>query len=166
MDINTTRFGTISLAENRIINFPYGIVGFENNTRFVIIDLLEKSAMKWLQSATDPALAFVVCDPWYFFKDYDPKIIDEDLKELKIDKKDQITVLSIVSVPSDISKTSLNLLSPIIVNTSKLIGKQIILYNSSYSTRHYIFNVIKINSDNFSAPDNNSVDTEKTAAKI
>lgn len=150
MEINTTRFGKVSLTEQKIINFPYGIIGFENNTKFAIIDFLEKSPMKWLQSTTDPALAFVVCDPWYFFKDYKPQINNEEIKDIKIDKKNEITILSIVSVPSDISKVSLNLLSPVVVNSSKLIGKQIILYNSDYSNRHFIFNVIKINNGNTS----------------
>jgi len=150
MKINTTRFGEINLTDEKIINFPYGIIGFESNTRFAIIDLQEKSTMKWLQSVSDPSLAFVISDPWYFFKDYNPGIKDEEIKDLKVDKKDEVILLAIVSVPSDISKTSLNLLSPIIINSTKLLGKQVILYNSDYGTKHYIFNIIKINSDNVS----------------
>ncbi|MDD5659887.1 MAG: flagellar assembly protein FliW [Actinomycetota bacterium] len=148
MKINTTRFGEVGLAKEKIINMPFGIIGFESNTQFAILDFLEKSPMKWLQSTSDPSLAFVVCDPCYFFKDYKPVIEKKEVKELKIDEKDDIVLLTIVSVPSDISKTSLNLLSPIVINSTKFLGKQIILYNSDYKTKHYIFNTVKINKDN------------------
>lgn len=144
MKINTSRFGEVELTGEKIINFPYGIIGFETSTQFAILDFLDNSPMKWLQSTSDPSLAFVICDPWYFFKDYNPKIKDEETKDLKISGKDELILLTIVSVPADISKTSLNLLSPVIINSTKLLGKQIILYNSEYSTKHYIFSVIKI----------------------
>ncbi len=147
MKIDTTRFGEVELSEEKIINFPYGIIGFEDKTKYVIIDFLTNSPLKWLQSAEEPSLAFVVCDPWYFFKDYQPKVKNEDIKELRVEEKDELVILSVVSVPTDISKTSLNLLSPIIINSTKLLGKQIILYNSMYNTKHFIFSVIKINSD-------------------
>jgi len=150
MKINTSRFGEVDLENEKIINFPYGVIGFESSTQFVVLDFLDKSPLKWLQSVNEPSLAFVVCDPWYFFKDYDPKIQDEETKELKISDKDELMLLTVVSVPNDISKTSLNLISPIVINSTKLIGKQVILYNSQYSTKHYIFNVIKINPDKIS----------------
>jgi len=148
MKVYTSRFGEVDLTNEKIINFPYGIIGFESNTQFIILNFLENSPLQWLQSITDPSLAFVICDPWYFFKDYDPKIKEEEIKELKVDSKDELVLLTIVSVPSDISKTSLNLLSPIIINSTKLIGKQLILYDSEYSTKHYIFNVIKLKDKN------------------
>ncbi len=147
MKINTTRFGEVEFEEDRIINFPYGIIGFETNTKYVLLDFIENSPLKWLQSIDDPSLAFVVCDPWYFFKDYKPKINNEEIKDLKVEEKDELIMLTIVSVPSDLTKTSLNLLSPIIINSKKLLGKQIILYNSEFSTKHYIFSVIKIDTD-------------------
>jgi len=143
MNVLTDRFGEVAINDKKIITFLGGIVGFENYYRYAVLDYIKNSQFKWLQCINDPSLAFVICDPWYFFKDYEIEINDENQKELEIKDIDDITVLSIATIPSDISKTSLNLISPIIINVKKMIGKQVILYGSGYSTKHQI--ILKIN---------------------
>jgi flagellar assembly factor FliW len=144
MILETERFGKIELEESGIITFEQGIIGFEDLGRFVIIDYLEDSSLKWLQAIDDPKIAFVVCDPWTFFEDYDPRIEKEEKEEIGLAAGDAVTILCIVTVPKDISKTSLNLLSPIIINQKKMKAKQIILYNSDYRSKHEIFKTIKL----------------------
>lgn len=144
MKINTDRFGEVEIDESKVICFYKGIIGFENYHRFVILDLLENSPFKWLQSLKDPALAFVICDPWHFFRDYAPEIADEEKQELEIDSDSDIMLITIATVPGDISNTTLNLLSPILINARKMIGNQIILYGSEYQLKHKIFHQIKL----------------------
>lgn len=144
MILETERFGKIELEESGIITFEQGIIGFENLNSFVLIDYLEDSPLKWLQAIDDPKTAFVVCDPWTFFEEYGPKIVEEEKKEIGLAAEDAVTILCIVTVPKDISKTSLNLLSPIIINQKKMKAKQIILYNSDYRSKHEIFKIIKV----------------------
>jgi flagellar assembly factor FliW len=146
MKIKTTRFGDVEVDESNVITVPEGIIGFENYTRFVILDFMKDSQLRWLQSLNDQEVAFVICDPWYFFKDYNFELSDEDQKELEIESLDDILAVAISTIPEDITKTTLNLISPIIINLKKMIGKQVILYNSSYSTNHRI--VLKVKIDN------------------
>ncbi len=145
MNIHTERFGQVKVPDDKIIKIDGGVIGFEDKTRFILLDFLEKSPLKWLQSTEDGALAFVVCDPWHFFKDYDPDISAEDKKEINLGSQDDLVLLTIATVPADISQTSLNLLSPIIINMDKMAAKQIILYDSAYTTKHKVFRTIKVN---------------------
>ncbi len=49
-------------------------------------------------------------------------------------------VYSIVVVPEDIRKMTANLLGPIIINHKEKLGKQVILDDSRYTTKHFLFN--------------------------
>ncbi len=146
MKINTDRFGEVEFDEKKVICLLKGIIGFEDYHRFIVLDVLKDSPFKWFQSLKDPSLAFVVCDPWYFFKDYAPVILDSDKQELEIYSDNDIMLITIATVPKNISNTTLNLLSPILINSKKMIGNQVILYESNYQSRHKIFRKIKISS--------------------
>jgi len=37
MNIKTTRFGTITIGEEKIITMPFGMLGFPDKKRFIII---------------------------------------------------------------------------------------------------------------------------------
>src|SRR5687768_5931065 len=77
MEIETTRFGTLSVEDERIITFPNGLLGFPDHTRFALIQTGEENYFFWLQAVDEPNLAFVVTDPGIFFKDYDVPIREE-----------------------------------------------------------------------------------------
>ena len=77
MDIETTRFGRLSVEDERIITFPNGLLGFPDHTRFALIQTGEENYFFWLQSVDEPNLAFVVTDPSIVFKDYEVPIKDE-----------------------------------------------------------------------------------------
>jgi flagellar assembly factor FliW len=151
MKVKTTRFGDVEVSEKNVITVLGGIIGFEHYTKFVILDFMKDSELRWLQSLDDKEVCFVICDPWYFFKDYNFELSDTDQAELGIESLDDVLAVAISTIPADISKTTLNLISPIVINLKKMIGKQVILYNSSYSTNHRI--VLKVQIDNQDAAD-------------
>jgi flagellar assembly factor FliW len=151
MKVKTTRFGDVEVNESNVITVLGGIIGFEHYTKFVILDFMKDSELRWLQSLNDQEVSFVICDPWYFFKDYNFELSDADQAELGIESLDDVLAVAISTIPADISKTTLNLISPIVINLKKMIGKQVILYNSSYSTNHRI--VLKVQIDNQDAAD-------------
>ena len=70
MKVYTTRFGEIEIADETIIAFPNGILGFPEQTNYALINTDDNSPLKWLQSLDDPALAFVVTNPNLFKPDY------------------------------------------------------------------------------------------------
>ena len=52
MVAETRLFGTVDIAEDKILEFPMGLIGFENLKKFAIIydsDREERSKISWLQ---------------------------------------------------------------------------------------------------------------------
>src|SRR6187455_1134938 len=86
MDVRTTRFGVIDIAEDRVITFPKGLLGFSSNTRFCLLEPGEDACFFWLQSLDEPGLAFVVTDPSMFINDYSVPVRPEQMVELKLGK--------------------------------------------------------------------------------
>ncbi len=136
MKIQSVRFGELDVDEAKTITFAQGPLGFEAMTRWVII---ENGLLGWLQSVDDSELAFVVTNPFDFYGDYQFEINDSELKALQAETSSDLTVLSIVAVPSQVENMTINLLAPIVINHKTNAAKQVILNNNRYSVRHYLY---------------------------
>jgi Uncharacterized protein conserved in bacteria len=139
MKLETKHFGKIEYEENSTLDFETGLPGFENIRKYIILNSPEEqSIFKWLQSVDEPALAFAIVNPFDIRKDYDFDICDEDEDFLGIDNAEDVAVYSILVVPEDLSKVSINLKAPIIINVQNRKGKQIVLDTDKYTVRHYL----------------------------
>ena len=49
MEVRTTRFGVIDIAEDRVITFPEGLLGFSDRTRFCLLQPGDDACFFWLQ---------------------------------------------------------------------------------------------------------------------
>lgn len=136
MKISTRFFGEIEIDENKIISFPEGIPGFEELTKFLLLDIEDNEHLKCLQSLEDGQICLLVTSPWNYFKEYEFNISDDDIKKLGISSPDDVDVYNIITVRED--KITANLISPVIINLIKNLGKQIILSDSNYSIRQEI----------------------------
>jgi len=141
--INTTRFGEVEISGQKIYSFPDGIPGFPSCKQFCIINNSKNNLFKWLQSVDKPELAFVIFDPFLLKKDYDVFINDEALKILEVEKKEDIIVTVILTIPKGKPKEmTANLKAPLIFNIVKKIGKQIILNDSDYPLEYPVYDSI------------------------
>ena len=122
---------------------PAGVIGFPELKEFVLIDHDKNSPFKWLQSLTDGAVAFVVMNPLLFKPDYVVEVGGIELSDLEIEKEEDAIVSVILTMPSDPKKITANLKAPLIFNLNNRKGKQIILSNSDFSTRHNIVDEIE-----------------------
>ena len=59
MEVRTTRFGTLNIADDRVITFPKGLLGFGQATRYCLLEPTDDACFFWLQSIDDryPVLA-------------------------------------------------------------------------------------------------------------
>ncbi len=141
MKIKTTNFGEIEIEKDNIIYFGEGIPAFEEEKEFIIIFNEDKeNPFHWLQSVKSPSLSFVIINPFEIFTDYDILLPQTAINKLKIEKEEDVTIYSMVVVPEDIEKMTTNLLGPIVINTKERLGKQVILDDERYTTKHFIFN--------------------------
>ena len=128
--------GEIEYEENNIITFNKGLPGFNKLRKFILIDLEEYYPFKLLLSLEDDEIALIVTSPYEFFKDYEIKLNEETIKNLKIDSPKQVNIITTVTINSDVRKITTNLQGPIVINTSNNLGEQIILDNSKYKVKN------------------------------
>ena len=133
MDIQTTRFGLISVDDDRIMTLPRGLLGFPSHTRFALIQTGEENYFFWLQSVDEPALAFVVTDPTIFFKDYDVPVREETAAEIDLTDANFAQVFVICNKVDE--WLTGNLLGPILVNAQNRMGTQVVLTEKKWTTR-------------------------------
>jgi flagellar assembly factor FliW len=133
MEIQTTRFGRLTVDDERIMTFPRGLLGFPNCTRMALIQGGEGNYFFWLQCVDDPNLAFVVTDPSTFFKDYNVPIRPETATDLDLADPAGAQVFVICNKVGD--WLTGNLLGPIVVNLSNHLGQQVVLTEKKWTTR-------------------------------
>jgi flagellar assembly factor FliW len=133
MEIETTRFGRLSVDDERVINLPHGLLGFPNHTRYALIQTNEENYFFWLQSIDEPALAFVVTDPSIFFRDYEVPIREETQTELQLADTQYAQVFVICNKVED--WLTGNLLGPIVVNAQNRQACQVVLTEKKWTTR-------------------------------
>lgn len=149
MLLNTKHFGEININEEQIITFVDGIPGFESLTKYSIIQTQEPdSAFCWMQSTENAELAFALVNPFMIKADYEFELTQEKLDMLNIRAPEEVVVYAIVVIPEDVSKASMNLKAPIIINSTTKKGAQIIIDNSKYEIRNFIMDEIQKQGNN------------------
>lgn len=172
MKIQSTRFGTIEVREDRILRLKGGILGFNQNEKYALVDDQEdpNHPFRWLISIDDPEIGFLVTDPGIFFKDYAFDLAEADKAELAIISAEDVIVLTLLTVPKDPKQITANLAGPIVINANTLQGKQLVLYSTTYATKHFIFIQTKTEELNAAAnaavTQNFAIATEAVAAEV
>lgn len=142
----TKVFGEIEIDDAKIITFDGGIIGFPDLKKFTLLYDSEKSGgIKWLQSLDEPAFAMPVMDPLAVKETYNPVVEDELLKPLGKLDPEEILVLVTVTVPKDLTKMSVNLQAPIVLNAENKKGCQIIVDNEGgeFPVKFMIYDILQ-----------------------
>ncbi|HHY74189.1 MAG TPA: flagellar assembly protein FliW [Bacillus bacterium] len=138
MKIQTKYHGEVEINDKDIIHFEEGIPSFEEEKHFTILPLGEDSPLLILQSTKTPSLGFVITSPFDFFTDYTVKLTDSVIEKLKIDGEDHLAIFSIITVQDPFHNTTANLRGPVVINTKNQLGKQIVLNDEKYTTKHLL----------------------------
>lgn len=146
MLVKTKHFGEIDLDENKVITFEDGIIGFEDCKRYTILynsEEGERSTISWLQSLDTPELALPVISPLSVMADYNPIIEDDVLQPIGELTEENVIILLTLSVPSDITRMTVNLKAPLVINADTKKGCQIIAENPDYVIKYNIYEQVK-----------------------
>jgi len=139
MQIDTVRFGMVDVDEKKIILFQHGIPGLEDYRKYALLQFEESYPIIWLQSVDDGGICLPVLDTFAVLTGYVFDIDDEDVKELGLGGPEELHVVSVLVIPEDIQRMTVNLASPIIINTATGNAKQIMLSGGDYNVRAPIF---------------------------
>lgn len=138
MRLDTTRFGEIEIKDEKIVYFEEGLLGFEKARKFTILSGEADSLFKWLQCLDDGSLAFIVVEPDLFVEEFYIDLSDSDVRKLNVESPDDVNILCIVTIPEDTKKISVNLQGPIVINSRKKLGRQVISTNEAHKLRYYL----------------------------
>ena len=143
MKVETTRFGAVEVPEDKVITMSDGMLGFPERKRFCIIPHKKDSPFFWYQSLDDPALAFVVTNPWLFMPDYHIDV-EPAIQAMGIANRDEDKPLECyvtVTIPKgEPEKMTANFLGPILICPQTGRAVQIILTGETYSHKHPLVN--------------------------
>lgn len=134
MIVNSDRFGSVEIAESDTLMFPGGIVGFPQESRFVLLRRQDSQFIGWLQSVKTSYLTLPVVSTHMLT----PKFPDVDLKDHVASaglgsNTEELAVLAVLSAAPN-EPATVNLLAPIVVNAKTRIGAQIMLEGTHFTT--------------------------------
>lgn len=146
MVAETKFFGTIDIEDDKIINFPNGIIGFEDLKNFALIydsEREERSKISWLQSMEEPLMVLPVINPLDLMDNYTPTIEDELMKNIGDPADADLLIFVTLSIPSDLTMMTANLKAPFIINTVERKAMQVIVENSEYPVKFNAYEAIE-----------------------
>jgi len=133
LTFESSRFGTVEIAADAVIEFPSGLIGL-GGSRFALVSSDTDGAFHWLHSLEDASLALPVTNPWLFFGDYVVELSDSDTERVGAPDPDVWVTVRTGSAPSDFSA---NLRAPILVADGR--GHQVINEASDAPVRAPLF---------------------------
>lgn len=144
VEVNTKTMGKVFIDEDKIINFPNGIFGFEHLHKYALIEA-EYRPFIWMQSMEEQNLAFLLIDPFTVADGYEIDVDDKTLLEIGVDSPADVVVYSIVTVPGNGGPVTANLQGPVVINSKNNNAIQAILSDSKWTTKYNIVNALKSN---------------------
>lgn len=139
IQIQTSRFGIVQCAEEDLILFPEGILGFADLRKFVLVDDPSDEIFAWLQSCEIPQIAFPVLEPELFTTNYQLNLTKHDLESLELKTATGVRSFAIITVPEDPTQMTANLKAPVVINVAKRMARQIVLQDNNLAIREPIF---------------------------
>ena len=123
----TSRFGELEVEEDKIVDFPDGLIGLPDTKKFILIDHRD-TPLKWLQAVDDPDIAFIVASPDEISEGYNVDIDKKVQNCLHLDNQDDLAVL--VTIRVDGEDIIANFQGPLLINAGTRKGVQVVLENA------------------------------------
>ena len=139
MKIQTSRFGLVEVTVDDLIEFPEGLLGFNNLRKFVLLDDPTDDIFAWLQSCEDPTIAFPVLEPELFTAGYHIQLTKHDLDAVKLHAGEGFRTFMIITIPQDPTQMTANMKAPIVINVTRRMGRQCVLQDNQLAIREPIF---------------------------
>ncbi len=132
MKVESHVFGTVDVADEKVIEFPAGLPGFEDRKRFALLhDETKEAALFLLQSVDDPDLVFSVTGPENLGVNYQFDLSAEETAALALERPEDAAIAVIVRKgDGDSPETAglrANFMAPLVINVSARRGLQKII---------------------------------------
>lgn len=139
MKLHTKFLGEVDIKEEQFVTFEQGLPAFEEEKQFVVLPFGEDTQFMTLQSVQTKDCAFVIVDPFQFYKEYKVKLPEAMIEQLEIEEEQDVAIFVLLTVQDPFTNTTANLQGPIVINMKKQKGKQLVMADSGYETKHRLF---------------------------
>ncbi len=112
------RFGTVEIAAEDVIEFPFGLIGL-GGLRYTLLDRNPGSGFLWLHAVDNPALALPVVSPHQFFSTFTLEIAPEDRERTGIEDATGAQLYVTVRATPDPADITANLRAPLLILASR-----------------------------------------------
>jgi flagellar assembly factor FliW len=124
MKWKNVQFGEFEYEEKHIIEFPAGIIGFEDLKKFIIVDDESSEPFRWLVSLEDSELSFPIL------------ALNESVEILKkYFPQENVTLFAVASIKEDFEDSTVNLKSPIVIDNTLRNGRQAVIEDETLHVR-------------------------------
>jgi len=130
MKVHSLRFGTVELAEDRLLRFVRPVVGFDQLGSYGVIEDPDSAPVLWLQAVDAPEVLFPAIDASLVAGDYGVDLDDEAVAELGLDRAADARLLCILTLSPDPTAVTVNLRAPIVWNTRRATALQVVLQDT------------------------------------
>ncbi len=137
MKLETTRFGEVEIPDDRVITFPEGLPGFDDNKLYFLIHSYDNPTVHWLQSASDPDVALLLMDPLTLDPSFSVTPRPEELRPIGAgdDWADSVLTRVIVRSGEHDGQLFANFFAPVFFNVDERVAMQLPMVGSKYSVR-------------------------------
>ena len=144
MLLQTKYFGSLDCREEDAIHFPRGLFGFEEEKTFFLLPFEgSEGSLLCFQSAATPALAFVAMNPFSLKPDYAPVLTGEELRELDVERSEDLCFYTLCVVRNPVGDSTVNLRCPVAINDQTRRAMQVILETDAYQMHHPLAELVR-----------------------
>ncbi len=137
LPVDTGKLGSIQIPEDQLITFSQGLLGLNEFFQFVLLAPPETSPFLILQGVDQPELALAVVEPASLVPNFRFNRLNSNLEELKAQSPEDLQVFVPLTIPNGQPEAATaNLVTPILINPRRRLGKQVVLENQQYSHQH------------------------------
>lgn len=139
IQVATRDLGSLLVREDQIVTFTSGLPGLGQIHRFALIEAPQIFPCLLLQSLDDPEVALATAAALDLVPNYQPGAVGPALREIKARGLEDVKVLVLLTIPlGRPEEMTANLMSPILINPTHGLGKQIVMENGRYPQKHPI----------------------------
>ena len=146
MEFTSKLFGKVDIDDNKVIEFSEGILGFPELKKFALIYDNEKNTaggFNFLVSVEEPAFGMPVVPALMVEPGYSPKFTENIEGVIGELTEENALVLVTMTIPSDVTKMTVNLNAPLVINTDTNKGIQSVVANEEYDVKYPIYDKLK-----------------------
>ena len=126
MRVESRKFNTvIETEDDKVIEFPFGLIGFADERQFILIEREQSPRVAWLQSVKTPDLALPVISGHELGEDYPDVPLEGALYADRIAPIGEDTAIMVVLTCQTGMAPTVNMMSPVAVDAGTRTGTQL-----------------------------------------